>query len=45
MFSLDIAQGDGVIEDGVAGVVVETPARLGEDHVLQNGKVPPINYV
>ena len=45
MFSLDIAQGDGVVEDGVAGVVVETPGRLGEDHVLQNGKGPPINYV
>ena len=38
MSVLDVAQGDGVVEDGVARVVVEAPDRLGEDHVLQKGK-------
>ena len=37
MSVLDVAQGDGVVEDGVARVVVEAPDRLGEDHVLQKG--------
>ena len=32
---LDGAEGDGVVEDGVARVVVEGPVRLGEDHVLK----------
>ena len=45
MSVLDVAQGDGVVEDGVARVVVEAPDRLGEDHVLQMGRAPYINDV
>ena len=45
MSVLDRAQGDGVVEDGVARVVVEGPASLGEDHVLRKGRKPSIDDV